>query len=68
VSISAQHVQVERAPAREEPASSVEETRDPSARRKPRVVSDADLFPIMVASVFFNVMQGYGRMTLQRLL
>jgi ABC-type uncharacterized transport system fused permease/ATPase subunit len=26
-----------------------------------------ELFPIMVASVFFNVMQGYGRMTLQRL-
>jgi ABC transporter transmembrane region 2 len=139
VSISAaQHVEVERAPASEEPTSSVEETRGPSVRAAGEIDAESETrrryllqrfwrdargfwgprgggsawalsgltlltilanlaalyamnlwnralfdglekhdasrvlflsliyFPIMVASVFFNVMQVYGRMTLQR--
>jgi vitamin B12/bleomycin/antimicrobial peptide transport system ATP-binding/permease protein len=139
VSISvARHVGAERAPASEEPASSVEETRDPSVQAVGGIATESETprryllqwfwldargfwggrgggsawalsgltlltilvnlaalyamnlwnralfdglekhdasrvlflslvyFPIMVASVFFNVMQVYGRMTLQR--
>jgi vitamin B12/bleomycin/antimicrobial peptide transport system ATP-binding/permease protein len=134
----AQHVEVEGAPATEEPASSVEETHGPSVRAAGEIDAESETrrryllqrfwrdargfwgrrgggsawalsgltlltilanlaslyamnlwnralfdglekhdasrvlflsliyFPIMVASVFFNVMQVYGRMTLQR--